>query len=111
MYPGAGHVPGPFPATSRVRPPAPNETAPTTPGRARKLATLRRVRTSQRFTVPSVAPTASVLPSGLSATFQAPALGSDAAARKVVPKLRLPVRSQAIAVPSSPPVYSVEPSA
>src|SRR5262249_28499952 len=92
------------PATSRDRPPAPNETALTTPGPARKLSILRRVRTSQRFTVPSVAPAAKTLPSGLSATFQEPAVGSDTAARNVVPKLRFPVRSQAIAVPSSLPV-------
>jgi len=65
---------------------------------------LRWERTSQRFTVPSVAPTASVAPSGLSATFALPAAGLDAAARKVVPKLRLPLMSQAIAVPSTLPV-------
>ena len=91
-------------ATSSDRPPAPNETAATIPGAARKLSILRKVRTSQRFTVPSVAPAASIRSSGLSATFQAPTLGSDAAARKVVPKLRLPVRSQEIAVPSLLPV-------
>jgi hypothetical protein len=92
------------PATSSDRPPAPNETAATAPGTAWKLSILRRERTSHRFTIPSVAPTASVRQPGLSATFQELTLGSDAAARTVVPKLRLPLRSQAIAVPSSPPV-------